>query len=214
MKSVTKFILSVLFISIISLIAFSDPVSAVFYREPRQLTFGQNIPEINIQIEQTPEPELDYKTLRLIEMAELLKGTVAEPHTEMLLAMLLREDGTLTAERRHDCVNGICFAMGIQGHHICYRGTPLVSQHHGKEKKRYCGWKNGKSAQERFEAEYPGFATNWRIQFAEYKFRMVNCLQDGYSINSCIQVWNSREVGRIGKVRNLTHIVRAALKNI
>lgn len=140
-------------------------------------------------------------------MAEILQANpILAPHTVKLIAMLLLEDGTLTAERRHDCKNGTCYAIGIQGHHICHRGTPLVAQDHGKEKKRYCYWKNGKSPQEQFEEEYPAFSTDWRIQFQEYVKRMNDCLQVK-TINACIQLWNSKEVGRIAKVESRTNIV-------
>lgn len=145
-------------------------------------------------------------------MAEYMDSDpVLKPHTVKLIAMLLLEDGTLTAERRHDCHNGVCYAMGIQGHHICYRGTPLVDQDYGKPKKTYCSWKSGKSPQQQFEEEYPGFASNWFIQFQEYTKRMRMCLDSGATINRCIQNWNPNEVGRIGKVESRERFVLDAL---
>lgn len=160
----------------------------------------------------------DYKVLRLREMAELIKGTNIEKHTVKLLAMLITEDGTVTAERRHDCKGGTCFAIGIQGHHICHRGTPLVSQDHGKPFKKFCTWADedgdGKyetSPLAQFEKEYPGFAFDWRVQYAEYVKRMSGCIGDGYSVNACVQAWNSKEEGRIAKVEGNMGFVRKAL---
>jgi len=141
-------------------------------------------------------------------MSCLWRGTVLEPHTVMLLAMLVVEDGTVTAERRHDCEGSRgCYAIGIQGHHICHRGTPLVSQAAGKPFKKYCY----SGALGDFEKNYPGFAFDWRIQFAEYTRRMADCINSGKTVNACIQAWNSREVGRIGKVERHQGIVNKAL---
>lgn len=151
--------------------------------------------------------EAVYKIHRLQEMATIWKGTVLEPHTVKLLAMLLQEDGTVTAERRHDCENGACFAIGIQGHNICHRGTPLVSQAAGKPFKKYCS----NNPQKRFEEDYPGFSTDWRIQFAEYTLRQTNCINSGKSVNRCIQDWNPNEAGRIDKVKKKQGLVFAAL---
>lgn len=137
---------------------------------------------------------------------------ILKPHTVKLIAMLLLEDGTLTAERRHDCKNGVCYAIGIQGHHICHRGTPLVAQDHGKPHKRYCYWKNGKSPQQQFEEEYPEFSFNWRVQFEEYAKRMRDCLSDKKDINYCIRLWNYKEVGRIAKVESRQSVVFNALE--
>lgn len=148
----------------------------------------------------------DYKTLRLQEMAALWKGTSLEPHTVMLLSMLLQEDGTLTAERRHDCNSRGCFATGIQGHHICHRGTPLVSQAAGKPFKKYCY----SGALGDFEREYPGFSFDWRVQFAEYTLRMTQCIEQK-TVNQCIQAWNSREVGRIDRVKKHKPFVEKVL---
>lgn len=154
----------------------------------------------------------DYKEQRLQEMASAWKGTVLEPHTVMLLSMLIQEDGTLTAERRHDCdKNGICFAIGFQGHHICHRGTPLVSQAAGKPFKKFCSWKNGVSPQKQFEKEYPGFAFDWHVQFAEYTLRMTQCIDAGKTVNQCIQSWNPREEGRIAKVKRHNQFVKQAV---
>lgn len=148
-----------------------------------------------------------YKEARLQEMAQSWKGTVLEPHTVMLLSMLLQEDGTLSAERRHDCGPKGCFAVGIQGHHICHRGTPLVSQAAGKPFKKFCY----SGAMRDFEKEYPGFAFDWRVQFAEYTLRMTQCIDSGKSVNQCIQAWNSREVGRIGRVKKHNSYVSTSL---
>lgn len=153
----------------------------------------------------------DYKRTRIIEMAEILAGEhLLKKHTVKLISMLLTEDGTLTAERRHDCIKGVCYAIGIQGHHICHRGTPLVSQDHGMPMKKYCSWKDGKSPQEQFESDFPVFSTSWRVQFAEYEKRMLFCLSSN-TINSCIQSWNPREAGRIAKVTRNEHYVMDAL---
>lgn len=135
-------------------------------------------------------------------MAEIMEhDEILKPHRAKLIGMLLLEDGTLTAERRHDCdENNVCFAIGIQGHHICHRGTPLVSQAHGKQKKYYCSWVGGKSPQKRFEEEYPGFSTDWKIQFEEYTQRMRSCLSVN-GIEKCIQAWNPGEIGRVQKIK-------------
>lgn len=140
-------------------------------------------------------------------MAEIWKGTSLEPHTVALLAMLLAEDGTLTAERRHDCEGSRgCYAVGIQGHHICHRGTPLVSQAAGKPFKKYCY----SGALGDFQREYPSFSTSWRTQFSEYTLRMTQCLESR-TVNQCIQSWNSKESGRIAKVKRHESLVKAAL---
>lgn len=141
-------------------------------------------------------------------MADTWKGTSLEPHTVKLLAMLLVEDGTITAERRHDCEGSRgCYAIGIQGHHICHRGTPRVSQAAGKTFKKYCY----AGALNDFEREYPGFAFDWRVQFSEYTLRMSECIDAGNSVNRCIQNWNPREVGRISKVAKHESIVQSYL---
>jgi hypothetical protein len=158
----------------------------------------------------------NYKALRLYEMSQMWVGTSLEPHTVRLLAMLLVEDGSLTAERRHDChSNGVCYAIGIQGHHICYRGKPLV---YGGEPKKYCWWQDrdgdGRyetNPQRAFELDFPAFATDWREQFKEYTFRMTQCLSGGSGIDGCIQSWNSRESGRLSKVKSRENYVREAL---
>ena len=169
----------------------------------------------------TSSKQVDYKTLRLREMAEKWKGTVLEPHTVKLLAMLVVEDGTVTAERRHDCsqdgakiyskrlgrnLKG-CFAVGIMGHNIAARGTPLVSQAAGKPWKLY----DYDYAMTDFEKDYPGFSSDFRIQFAEYTLRMTQCIDSGKTVNQCIQLWNSREAGRIAKVERHMAIVESAL---
>lgn len=150
---------------------------------------------------------LDYKSIRLREMSCMWQGTILEPHTVKLLSMLIQEDGTVTAERRHDCEGSRgCFAVGIQGHHICHRGTPIVAQDHGKPFKKFCY----SGALGDFEKEYPGFASDWRIQFAEYTRRMTDCIGAGSTANQCVQNWNSREAGRIAKVdSHSSHVVRA-----
>jgi hypothetical protein len=158
----------------------------------------------------------DYKTKRLQEMAAAWKGTVLEPHTVMLLSMLIQEDGTLTAERRHDCQsNGNCWSIGIQGHHVGWRGTPLI---YGKPHKSYWNWedrdgdgKHETSPQKAFELDYPKFTTDWREQFREYTFRMTDCIDSGKAANQCIQDWNSNEQGRIGKVKQHNSFVLDSL---
>lgn len=183
-------------------------------RKVEALTFQPKVTKAKVGIPSSQEGNQDYKTIRLREMAAMWKGTVLEPHTAKLLSMLLQEDGTLTAERRHDCIKGVCYAIGFQGHHICYRGTPLVAKDHGKPFKTFCTWKDGKSPQQQFEEEYPGFAFDWKVQFAEYTKRMSGCIADGKSVNACIQSWNSREVGRIGKVERHLTFVRSALATL
>lgn len=140
-------------------------------------------------------------------MSDLWKGTPLERDTVPLLAMLLQEDGTITAERRHDCSRGVCEAIGIQGHNICSRGKPLI---YGPPMKLYCTWKNGVSPQVQFEKAYPVFATDWREQFREYTLRMTECRKT-QTVNQCIQGWNSNEVGRIAKVKKNEPFVRSAL---
>jgi hypothetical protein len=152
----------------------------------------------------------DYKSIRVKEMAEMLKGTILEPHTVALIAMLYLEDGTMTAERRHDCHNGVCYAIGIQGHHICHRGTPLIS---GKPAKKYCTWKNGESPQQQFERDHSEFANDWHVQFQEYMLRQTSCIESGKTINQCIQAWNSREAGRLAKVERLKPTIEKMIVN-
>lgn len=168
-----------------------------------------------VTISSLPLETEDYKTLRLREMASLWKGTVLEKHTVPLLSMLLQEDGTLTAERRHDCYNGVCYGIGMMGHSICSRGTPLIYVTHGSflgEKQRhFCSWKNGVSPQKQFETAYPVFSTDWREQFREYTLRMTQCINSGATTKQCIQGWNSREVGRIAKVNKHHEYVLASL---
>ena len=148
-------------------------------------------------------------------MAESWKGTSLEKHTIRLLAMLLQEDGTLTAERRHDCKRGICYSIGIQGHHICFRGKPLI---YGGKPRVYCFWEDrdgdGRretSPQKAFEQDFPLFASDWREQFKEYTLRMTRCIERGWTISACIQDWNSREIGRIAKVASHEPFVRSSL---
>lgn len=174
------------------------------------LKFASILPERNIKLtfKEEPAPSEDYKTQRLREMADMWKGTSLEPHTVMLLSMLLVEDGTLTAERRHDCEGSRgCYAIGIQGHHICHRGTPIVSQRAGKPWKKFCY----AGAIKDFEKEYPSFSFEWRTQFSEYTVRMTDCIDSGKSVNQCIQLWNSREVGRIAKVKTHNAFIRSTL---
>ena len=143
-------------------------------------------------------------------MAATWKGTVLEPHTVMLLSMLIQEDGRVSAERRHDCGKAGCYAVGLQGHHICHRGTPLVSQAAGKPFKKFCY----SGAMKDFEKEYPRFAFDWRVQFAEYTLRMTRCIDSGKSVNQCIQSWNPNEQGRIAKVKRHKPLVETALSNL
>lgn len=188
---------------------FSHPAEAQVINEPpTPLSFGFQLPDADIRLRFPEEEHTDYKATRLREMADLWKGTSLEPHTVMLLSMLLVEDGTVTAERRHDCAGSRgCYAIGIQGHHICHRGTPIVSQRAGKPFKKYCY----PGAMKDFEKEYPGFSFDWRVQFAEYTVRMTDCIDSGNSVNECIQAWNSREVGRIAKVKSHNAYVRSVL---
>jgi hypothetical protein len=160
----------------------------------------------------SPEPEEDYKVTRLREFAALWKGTVLEPHTVRLLAMLMQEDGTITAERRHDCAGSQCWAVGIMGHHICARGTPLIYVTTGEEQKLFCTpWVDRKTAMQRFEEAYPVFAFDYREQFREYTYRMTTCINEGHTANQCVQNWNPNETGRITKVKSREAVVREAL---
>lgn len=166
-------------------------------------------------------PKGDYKSQRLAEMAQMWKGTILEKHTVPLLAMLLQEDGTLTAERRHDCHKGVCYGIGFMGHNICSRGTPLIYLGWGDtndqdnpspyQRRYYCSWKNGKSPQQQFEEAYPAFSTEWRVQFAEYTLRMTQCFNGGSTEKQCIQGWNSLEKGRLAKVDRHKAMVLAAI---
>lgn len=141
-------------------------------------------------------------------MAAQWKGTVLEPHTVKLLAMLIQEDGTITAERRHDCQKGWCEAIGIQGHNIYWRGKPLI---YGGEPKLYRRWQGNVSPLQQFERDFPAFATDWREQFKEYTLRQTACINGGNSPEQCIKNWNSKEVGRVGKVETHYPYVRRAL---
>jgi hypothetical protein len=153
-------------------------------------------------------------------MADQWKCTVLEPHTVMLLSMLLQENGILNAERRHDCGNIYsprlgrklkgCFAVGIMGHNIAARGTPLVAQAHGKSFKLY----DYDYAMTDFERDYPAFSTEWRVQFAEYTLRMTQCIDGGKTVNQCIQSWNSREQGRITKVKSHNTFVLNSISSL
>lgn len=152
-------------------------------------------------------------------MAALWKGTVLEPHTVKLLAMLMQEDGTVTAERRHDHLDSRGpLAVGIQGHNICARGTPLIYVDAGQPKKKFCSWKTidgvRKSPMQQFEAAYPVFAFDWREQFKEYTYRMTGCINDKNTVNYCIQLWNWNEAGRIKKVESRMATVNAALADM
>lgn len=158
----------------------------------------------------------DYKSVRIREMAADWKGTILEPYTVDLISMLLQENGELTAERRHDCDlvkhNGRvlkgCFAVGLMGHNICARGTPLVSQAAGKPFKRYCY----DYAMTDFDKDYPGFATDWRIQFADYTKRATDAIADGVSVNEFIMSWNRGEGSkRLSRVRSQSPTVLRAL---
>lgn len=177
----------------------------LFIGHAHALTFNPDLSgrKIALQTEET-----DYKTTRLREMAAMWKGTILESHTVPLLSMLLQEDGTLSSERWHDCRKGVCYSIGMMGHHICFRGTPLI---YGGGK-TYCTWKDGKSPQEQFTEDYPDFVSEWRVQFAEYTLRMTKCIESGKTDNQCIQAWNSREEGRIAKVNSHKSYVVAALE--
>lgn len=187
------------------------PKAEAFSFSPKIEGYKIELPEANQGV--------DYKTQRLREMAQLWEGTSLEPYTTKLLGMLMTEDGTLTAERRHDCgviystrlgrtLKG-CFAVGIMGHNIAARGTPLVEMEKGKPFKLY-DYDYGMTD---FERDYPEFSKEWREQFKEYTLRMTQCLDKGNSVNRCIQNWNPREVGRLDKVSRNERIVRVALKN-
>jgi hypothetical protein len=122
--------------------------------------------------------------------------------------MLLLEDGTLTAERRHDCIAGVCYAMGFLGHHICHRGGLPNTPHAGE---KYCFWEDGKSPQERFEEDYPKFTTDWRTMFSFYTFTVMGMIDAGKTVDQIILSWNPREVGRLQKVASRERLVREAL---
>lgn len=154
----------------------------------------------------------DYKSIRLREMATMWKGTNLEPYTVTLLSMLLQEDGTLTAERRHDCKKGVCYSIGFMGHHICHRGTPIVEQNAGKPFQKFCYWKDDKSPQQQFEEAYPDFSTNWETQFEEYTIRASGWIADGGSVNSFIRSWNFNEGPiRLQRVASHNALVKKAL---
>jgi len=135
-------------------------------------------------------------------MAQKWKGTILEPHMVAFLSMLLQEDGTLTAERRHDNLDSRGYlGIGIQAHNVCARGTPQIYVQAGQPFRKFCSWKDGKSPMQQFTDAYPKFATDWEEQFKEYTLRMTQCIQSGNSEDQCIQSWNSREEGRIAKVK-------------
>ena len=50
-----------------------------------------------------------------------------------------------------------------------------------------------------------------REQFREYTFRMTACIESRQTVNQCIQAWNSREAGRLGKVAKLKPFVQSAI---
>ena len=213
-STVKKFLLFILFIAVFYFpmrhLQKTLGVLPVQAMEQDGLTFSPDIPNLDI-VFPTEKEAKDYKVQRLQEMASLWKGTILEKHTVPFLSMLLQEDGTLTAERRHDCHNGVCFAIGFMGHNIQSRGTPIVSQLAGKPFKLFRSWKGGKSPQQQFEEEYPKFSTEWRIQFAEYTLRMTQCIDAGKRENQCIQDWNSKEKNRIAHVATHEEFVRLAL---
>jgi hypothetical protein len=153
-------------------------------------------------------PAANYKTQRLREMADTWRCTVLEDRTVPLLAMLLTEDGTLTAERRADCHGGVCYAVGLQGHNICRRGGLLGTASEGMT---FCTWKDGKSPLQQFEEMHPRFSTEWQIQFAYYTSLVRGMTLDGSSVDDIIRSWNSREKGRREKVRANEATVREAL---
>ena len=153
-------------------------------------------------------PAEDYKTLRLREMADMWIGTPLEDRTVPLLAMLLTEDGTITAERRHDCKGGVCYAIGLQGHNICRRGGLIGTASEGMT---FCTWKNGKSPLQQFEEMHPDFATDWRSQFAYYTTLVRGMTDAGRSTDYIIWSWNTGEKGRRAKVWANEPLVRTAL---
>lgn len=153
----------------------------------------------------------DYKTIRFQEEAAMMKGTILEPHTVRLLAMLFQEDQSMTAERRHDCQRGWCEAIGIQGHNICARGTPLIYVTEDHPQKFFCSWKGNKSPTQQFEEAYPVFSTDFREQMREYILRMTDQIASGKTVDQAIQSWNPNEAGRIAKVKKHESIVRKAL---
>lgn len=174
------------------------------------LSFNPKISQVDIDF----GPQ-DYKSQRLRQMAQIWKGTVLEKHTVPLLSMLLQEDGTLTAERRHDCHKGVCYGIGFMGHSISSRGTPLIYVREGQPQKYYRTWKvvNGKklNPQQQFERDYPKFSSEWTEQFREYTLRMTECIDSGTSVKGCIQGWNSLEKGRLAKVNKHKAMVLAAI---
>ncbi len=199
--------------------------AAIPHASAEELSFYPRLGSIRLNFSSFGALPGSYKERRLREMAAMWKGTVLEPHTAKLLSMLLQEDGTLTAERRHDCIKGVCYAIGFMGHHICHRGTPLIYiepgdedapalGHYATRHETYCNWKDGKSPQQQFEHDFPDFAFNWHVQFQEYTLRMTQCINAGKTANQCIQSWNSREVGRIKKVESHLAYVREVLDNL
>lgn len=120
------------------------------------------------------------------------KGKPHEKYAVPLLAMLLVECGSLTAECRGDWKSGGYYAFGISQHHICLRRT------FGKN---YCFWQDGKHPQKQVEEEHPEFASSWESQFYHYSDVIRLYIEEGLTADQMIKRWNPGEIGRREKVR-------------
>lgn len=143
-----------------------------------------------------------YKTYELKEMAKIWKGTVLEPHTVPLLAMLMVENGALAPQVRGD----YGLAIGIEQNHICIRG--FMGKH-------YCGH----GAVARLAADlpstpYPHYLStvDWHDQFRHYSDTVMGMVKLGMTDHQIITSWNPGEVGRIGKVKSHKSFVAKALE--
>ena len=126
-------------------------------------------------------------------MACYWKGKPHEEHTVPLLAQLLIECGSLTADCRGDWKGGGYYAFGISQHHICFRTT---------FDKRYCYWKDNKHPQQQVEEKFPDFATDWRAQFFQYSDVIRSYIEAEMTTDEMIWKWNPGQRNRRGLVRS------------
>lgn len=143
-----------------------------------------------------------YKSERLNEMACHWKGTSLEPYTVPLLAQLLQEGGSLSAETRGDYKHGSPFSFGISQHHICFRKF---------QGKNFCFWKNGLSPMQQFERDFPQLAFDWESQFFHYSDVLKGYIKEGLNADQMIKRWNSNEVNRRQKINRWERMVELSI---